>query len=102
MNENIGEKYLPIGSIVLLKGGNKKLMITGYCAFQNQGKKEMFDYCGCLYPEGIISSDQILLFDHSQISEVYFIGFANEEQIEFISNLKKLINNANNENLKIE
>ena len=25
------EKFLPIGSVVLLKGGTKKVMITGYC-----------------------------------------------------------------------
>ena len=26
------EKYLPIGTVVLLKGATKRLMITGYCS----------------------------------------------------------------------
>ena len=25
------KKYLPIGTVVLLKGGKKEVMITGYC-----------------------------------------------------------------------
>ena len=35
------EKYLPIGTVVLLKGGRKRAMITGFCsvAQENQEKK---------------------------------------------------------------
>ena len=25
------EKFLPIGTVVLLKGGKRELMVTGYC-----------------------------------------------------------------------
>ena len=30
------EKYLPIGTVVLLEGGNKRLMIIGYKAIDNE------------------------------------------------------------------
>ena len=30
--EEIGEKYLPIGTVVMLKGGTKRVMISGFCA----------------------------------------------------------------------
>ena len=32
MNNNNYEKFLPIGSVVLLKGGTKKAMVTGFCS----------------------------------------------------------------------
>ena len=32
MNEQIREKYLPVGTVVLLKNGTKRVMINGFCA----------------------------------------------------------------------
>ncbi len=89
------EKYLPIGTIALLKGGTKKVMIIGYKAVvtekKEDGEKETeWDYSGCIYPEGMLSSDQLLLFDHSQISEIFFKGFEDEESNKFHETLKKL------------
>ena len=40
------EKFLPIGSVVLLKGGTKKVMITGYCMKTAEYPDEVFDYNG--------------------------------------------------------
>ena len=28
---NVGEKFLPLGTVVMLKGASKRLMITGFC-----------------------------------------------------------------------
>ena len=61
------EKYLPIGTVVMLKEGKKKLMITGFCTMDSENQSEMFDYSGCLYPEGLLSSEQVALFNHKQI-----------------------------------
>ena len=30
------EKFLPIGTVVLLKNGTKRLMITGFCAVEKE------------------------------------------------------------------
>ena len=90
--ENDDYKYLPIGSVVLLNGGIKKVMIIGYKAkttsASNVGNEELvWDYSGCIYPEGLFSSDRILLFNHSQINKLFYTGFQDEEQIEFMKKL---------------
>ena len=81
-------KYLPIGTIVLLKEGTKRMMITGFC--METEDEEEYDYCGCLYPEGIVSTDELLLFNHSDIAKVYFIGYSDSEEKEFKENLNKM------------
>ena len=72
------EKYLPIGTVVRLKGATKKIMIIGYCPLEKE-KNEMYDYSACLYPEGLIDSSRILLFNHDKIEQVYFEGNSDEE-----------------------
>ena len=61
------EELLPIGSVVLLQDGVKKIMITGYMAVNQEDEQKIYDYSGCIYPEGLLSSDQCLLFFHNQI-----------------------------------
>lgn len=92
MNE-IKEKYLPVGTVVLLKNGKKRVMITGFCVTP-QGKDEAYDYSGCLYPEGFLSSNQNCLFNHSQIEKVFHMGLIDEEEIKFKEQLKSLIEMA--------
>ena len=76
------EKFLPIGSVVILKGGKRELMITSYFImpsggelYDKNGKVEvkepiMFDYGACFYPEGMITSDQLFAFNHEQIDHI--------------------------------
>lgn len=85
------EKFLPIGSVVLLKGGTKKAMITGFCSIAAEDKTKVYDYSGCTYPEGYLNSNQICLFDHDQIEEIYFIGYEDEEEKEFKISLNDVI-----------
>lgn len=82
------EKYLPIGTVVLLKNGQKRVMITGFCAIPGDDTKKVYDYIGCLYPEGFISSSQNLLFDHDQIEKLYYLGYSDDEEKEFKKKLK--------------
>ena len=87
--EQLYEKFLPIGTIVMLKGGKKRLMITGFCIIPESEKGKMYDYCGCLYPEGIISTDQIAVFNHDQIERVYNNAYIDEEEKTFKQKLKE-------------
>lgn len=89
------EKFLPIGSIVRLKGATKKIMIIGYLSVDNEKKEVVYDYSGCMYPEGILGSDQTLLFYHDQIEEVIFQGFQDEEQTEFSNKLLEIYQDLN-------
>ncbi len=86
------EKYLPIGSVVLLKGGTKKAMITGFCSVAEEDTKKMYDYTGCIYPEGFLDFDQICLFDHNQIEKVYHVGYIDEEEKSFKKELMEIAN----------
>ncbi len=88
-------KFLPIGTVVLLKEGKKRIMITGFCATSNkEGDSKQYDYCGVVYPEGVISLKEVLLFNHEQISKIYHMGLYNDqEEKQFKSKLIKMINN---------
>lgn len=93
----IEEKFLPIGTVVMLKGGTKRVMISGFCAMEGQNgeNKKMWDYSGCLYPEGFLSSNQTCLFDHEQIEKVYHYGLVDEEEEKFKAQLNELILGTN-------
>lgn len=78
----IFDKYLPIGSVVLLKGAQKKLMIFGRYQ-KEKDEDKVWDYIGCLYPEGNLDLEHSYLFQHEQIDTVYYLGCVNEEEQEF-------------------
>ena len=90
------EKFLPIGTVVMLKGGKKRAMITGFCCVDENNKEKVFDYSGCLYPEGVISAKQILLFDHEQIDKIYHLGLVDDEERNFKNKLNEMIQKINN------
>lgn len=83
------EKYLPLGSVVILGGGKKELMITGYSMETPEKPGKIFDYCGCIFPEGVIRSDLTCVFDHSQIDKIIFTGCKNEKAEKFLNRLKE-------------
>ena len=71
--------YIPLGSVVYLKGGVKKLLIVARAInVANGGKQYFFDYGGVLYPEGI-TGDQMAYFNHGDVSSIYFRGCDDEE-----------------------
>ena len=88
------EKYLPIGTVVTLKEGTKKIMIIGFCPIND--KKEMFDYTGCPFPEGIIAPDKVVAFNHTSIKEIFHMGIENDETIKFNNVLYELVKNMEN------
>ena len=114
LNHNIGglmkeqyKKYLPLGSVILIKGAKKRVMITGYATIDTMKKDKVYDYCACLYPEGVISTEQTILFNHDDIERIFCLGFSDEEQKEFSKklletlteeNLNKLLENLKNQN----
>ncbi len=89
------EKFLPIGSVVLLQGGTKRIMITGFCSIAEDDKTKVYDYSGCVYPEGYLNSNQVCLFDHDQISELFHLGYECDEETEFKKSLRDIIEKYN-------
>ena len=74
---------LPIGSVVLLKNSTKKLMITGFAQVSADDPNKIYDYVGCVFPEGFLGPDQTFLFDSNQIETIFFIGYQDQEQMAF-------------------
>lgn len=100
--ENKNERFLPIGSVVLLKGGTKKAMITGFCSVAAEDKAKMYDYTGCVYPEGYLDFSQICLFDHEQIEQVFHYGYVDEEETEFKKELNEVASQFESGNQEIK
>lgn len=86
-------KYLPLGSVVLLKGATQKLLIIGrglQVHNPDTNKDFFFDYGGLPYPQGL-NGDQILYFNIDTIAKVFHEGFSDEDD--------KIITDAINEYL---
>ncbi len=78
---------LPIGSIVLLHDGEKKLMINGVVQSKEGESNSSYDYMGVLYPEGHIGADYQYLFNGEDIAQVLFRGYEDGERSEFLAKL---------------
>lgn len=87
------DKFLPIGTVVMLENGTKRVMITGFCVRKQEKSddKDVWDYCGCMYPEGIIKSNQTCVFNHDQIKEIYHFGLEDDEEKIFKARLKEFL-----------
>jgi len=81
------KEFLPLGSIVVLKKGTKKIMIFGRIQIQVDTGK-LWDYVGCLYPEGNINEKYTYLFNHEDIGRIEFKGYIDEEEIQFQERLR--------------
>ena len=86
------EKYLPIGSVVKIKGSEKRVMIIGYLPMTKDDK--VFDYNACIYPEGLINVNQFIGFNHETIGKVEHMGMESLEQEKFNESIKIIVNDA--------
>lgn len=84
--ENMPE-LLPIGTVVLLKDTNKRLMIYGRGQTEQGGGSKVWDYAGCLYPEGNLGPEYTFVFDHEQIEVVEHLGLRDQEETDFTRQL---------------
>lgn len=74
--------FLPLGSVVLLTGGEKRLMIIGRKQVSAESKK-VFDYSAVLFPEGYLNAEQLYLFNAEDIAFVFQMGLLDSEEIAF-------------------
>lgn len=84
------DKVLPLGSVVLLKDAKRYLVVIGYLIIED-GSNKVWDYMGCAYPIGTISSEATLVFDTEQIDKVIFEGYSDEEGEAFREKVSKSI-----------
>ena len=71
---------LPIGSVVLLKGAEVRLMIVGRI-LSDEKKEAVYDYAGCVYPIGLTDSNELYFFNRDAIERIFFVGFQDGEEL---------------------
>lgn len=84
-------EYLPIGSVVLLKGAIRKAMIIGIIQSTKEadGQVKEHDYIAVMFPEGFLNMETMFMFNHDQINDVIYRGYDNPERKEFLEKLEK-------------
>lgn len=88
-------EFLPLGSIVVIKGGVKKTMIIARGVAANMGEDvKYFDYAGCIYPEGLMG-DQLLYFNHEDIAKEVSLGFSDDDNIIMVENINDWVEKNN-------
>lgn len=81
--------FLPLGSIVMVKGIKKPALIYGRLQIAKNNRDEVFDYVACPYPEGNISASSAMMFNHNQIETVIFVGYQDDKEVAFRKTLVK-------------
>ena len=84
---------LPIGSVVLLSGSTKKVMIIGVCQRGGNDPEKIWDYTGVVFPEGFIAPDKMFMFNNEQIEQIFAMGYQDEEQLAFKKKIDVVIEN---------
>lgn len=88
-NEEQYKGLLPLGSVVLLKGAYKKLVVYGRKQVHIDTNK-VYDYLGVVFPEGYIDPNYSFLFNQEDIEVVKYVGYCNDEEEDFQRVLKNV------------
>lgn len=97
MDVNILERYLPLGSIVVLNGSVKKMMITARGLIAPVGEEnKVFDYGGIFYPEGVMG-DKMAFFNQKDIYKVVFQGYSDADDDAMNDNIKNWLQKVKDE-----
>lgn len=87
------EKLLPIGSVVYLNEGTKKLMIAARGVIVNVNNDTVFfDYGAVPYPEGFVDN-QMAYFQRDGIAKVVFEGYSDLDDEAAVTKIENYIVN---------
>ena len=92
------KELLPIGSVVLLKKGKKRLMVFGVKQTDNRTGTEYY-YIGVLYPEGNMGEAGQYLFNHENIEQIFFRGYEDGEREAFMEKLSGFYDGQGSEDI---
>ncbi|UQS81669.1 DUF4176 domain-containing protein [Bombilactobacillus folatiphilus] len=88
---------LPIGSVVTLKEDQQTpLMIVNRAALfeEKKGKVGYFDYSAVLYPNGLDENEEMCFFNQSDIEQILFEGYQNDEEQNFAAQYEQLVSQS--------
>lgn len=81
--------FLPLGSIVVVKGGAQKaLIISRGLVVKLTGDPVYFDYGAVFYPQGLVG-DEIMYFNAEDIQKTVFEGYRDEDDALVLASLKE-------------
>ena len=84
-------KMLPLGSVVILKGNVKKMMIIArLIALPVKGQVYRFDYGACPYPEGMVG-DSLIYFNQEDIFKVVQEGYTDDDNEIMLENIEAML-----------
>lgn len=84
-------KLLPLGSVIVLKGSTKKMLIIARVIVAPvKGNIYRFDYGACLYPEGMVG-DSLIYFNDEDIFKVVQEGYSDEDNDLMLENIAAVI-----------
>lgn len=94
-------RILSIGSVVRLKNGERKLMITSRTPLTNEnGTIGYFDYGACLFPDGQVDQ-RTYFFNEEDIEEICFEGYCDELEMKYREIYEKQVNGIKYPKLKV-
>lgn len=78
------KRTLPLGTILKLDlDSDEKIMIIGRLIKDTAGDNKEWDYCGCHVPHGINDKESLKFFNHEEIRRLLFIGYQDEEELQY-------------------
>ena len=80
---------LPLGSIVLLNGSDKRMQIVGQVQADAVTHK-VYDYAAVPFPEGYIDENTLAMFQHEDIRLINAIGHLDDGEWAMIAHKNKL------------
>ena len=96
------EGLLPIGSVVLLKGTEQKLMIAGVCAMPGDDPDNLYDYVAFLHPFGYLDRDKVFVFNQEDIETVCAVGYMDDEHFAVYDNVNRVLKGVRSGELTVE
>lgn len=83
--------YIPLGSVVQLKGGVQKLLVISRAInVRNNGETFFFDYGAVLYPDGLVG-DRMVYFNHDSLAKVIFAGYEDDDNSIILENIQNYL-----------
>lgn len=88
MNKQTMKELLPLGTIVTLQKGTKKLMIVGRIQ-EHVASGKTYDYAAVYYPEGMLDAKELFLFQHEDVDLIFYVGMQDSDEFAFRSFLEQ-------------
>ncbi len=90
-NKYMAKKLLPIGTVVVLKESDGRVMISGYLPITQNRPDHVWDYSGFRFPLGYVNDSEVFCFDEEQIDTIIQYGFRDYEADAFLEKVESSI-----------